>query len=80
MKKLNLLSRAEMKKVMGGLQADLGRCKSDVICSFKGPSNEYLSGGCESVGSNNQCRCVAYLNGQPFASVPHEGCLSGGAE
>jgi hypothetical protein len=79
MRKLNFLSKAEMKNVFGGggvTPDPIGeRCKSDVICYFTGSQGQPNGGGCGTM-QTGQCRCVAYSNGIPTESVPSDACLN----
>jgi len=83
MKKLNLLSRAEMKKVMGGMESvepidgGGGRCNQS-MCSFQSTQGN-VSGFCGLSTGGTQCRCI-YDGTQPGkpdpASVPDSSCLA----
>ncbi len=70
-----VLSRAQLKKVMGGGgDDDFGssgpRCKSDVFCSI------YQGGdGVCMTMETGQCRCVKYNGGSASESVPDSYCL-----
>lgn len=73
MNKAITLSRAEMKKVMGGFEAEFagsGRCVDVGICYYDG-----MSGTCREM-SSGQCRCVILdSNEEPVSSIPFSGCL-----
>jgi hypothetical protein len=79
MKKLNLLSKAEMKTVMGGNPPiggeEGGRCNNDKYCVFEGYEGSYQAGGCSTM-QTGQCRCVSYYGGVPSQSVPDSSCLN----
>lgn len=76
MKNIHFLTKSEMKKVLGGLEEPVARCKSDVLCWYDGTSG-LTQGTCEAVGSNSQCRCVTHnQQGQATQSVPSTACLN----
>ena len=75
MNTLNLLSRAEMKNIVGGTEVyeiegeEVKPCLfSD--CSFEGTNGLLLQGWCGSSTNGKQCRCIA-----DGASVPWNSCL-----
>ncbi|WP_293299336.1 hypothetical protein [Pedobacter sp. UBA4863] len=75
MNKQNLLSRAEMKKVMGGyaMPEEVGKDCAFAICSYRGAGGEWVSGSCGSSINGEQCRCIAQ---DGSSSVPFSGCLA----
>lgn len=76
MKKVNLLSRAEMRKVMGGTEAV--DCVKIGICAFRGPGNQMLNGHCGESENGKQCRCIVIdpITGEPYQSVETQGCYA----
>lgn len=66
MKKVNLLSDAEMKNILGGTDPGGGgavECydtMDDEICSFIGPGGNDTSGECGYSTNRKECRCIAW--------------------
>lgn len=73
MKKVNLLSKAEMKKVLGGNEP--ARCYAyydNETCAYEISSGVYQLGECGFSDNGKQCRCIA-LDGS--SSVPWSDCI-----
>jgi len=73
MKKINLLSRAEMKKVMGGNAPGEGDCVKTCICE-DGTTMEAKISGCDKgtcnlEGTGAVCKIDGVTHGQSCATV-----------
>lgn len=66
-----ILTREQLKNVMGGDGSGGGRCSNDRFCSMYQPGDS----GCAEMQSG-QCRCVRYSNGVAIESVPDSYCLA----
>lgn len=73
MKKLNLLSNAEMKKIMGGDLEPPKECGYD-LCFFEETPGNNVGGYCMQSSNGKQCRCVKH---DGTSSVPLAACLPG---
>lgn len=75
LKSLNLglsevLTREQLKNVMGADGSYAHKCSDDRICSL----NQVGDGGCATM-QTGQCRCVRYAHGVAVESVPSEWCI-----
>ncbi|MEJ5995678.1 hypothetical protein WG904_14705 [Pedobacter sp. Du54] len=74
MKKVNLLTNAEMKNILGGTE-EVKSCYSsmdDKICWYDVSPGVEVNGECDYSDNGKQCRCVAW-DGE--SSVPMATCI-----
>jgi hypothetical protein len=66
-----ILSREQLKNIIGANGSGSDRCSNDRLCSVYGG----WDGGCATM-ETGQCRCVIYRNGSASESVPDSNCLA----
>lgn len=66
-----ILTREQLKNVMGADGSGIGRCSNDRLCSMY----QGWDAGCGTM-QTGQCRCIRYANGVPVESIPDSYCLA----